>query len=79
MVTMRHKKGTCTDAVHILHVDEKTVRFRQFLFGSVLLEDDEVTAHFRVGILREHIIRQTDGRHEVCMAQHFLTNGGRSR
>ena len=79
MVTMRHKKGTCTDAVHILHVDEKAVGLSQFLLPHVLLEDNEVTAHFCVGILREHIVWQTDGRHEVCMAQHFLTDGGRSR
>ena len=75
MVTMRHEIGTCSDTIHILHVDEKTVRFRQFLFGSVFLEDDKITAHFRIGILREEVVGQTDGTHKVCMTQHFLTDG----
>ena len=68
MVTMRYEIGTCPDTIHILHVDEKVVGLCQFLLGSVLLQDDEVTAHFRIGILRKEVVGQTDGTHKVCMA-----------
>ena len=37
MVTMPHEIGICPDTVHVLHVDKKTVRFRQFLLGCILL------------------------------------------
>ena len=75
MVTIRYEIGTCPDTIHILHVDEKVVRFRQFLLGCILLEDDEVTAHFRIGILSKEVVGQTDGTYKVCMAQHFRTDG----
>ena len=70
---MCHEIGTCPDTVSLLHVDEKTVCLALFPFACILLEDDQVTAYLRVGILREQVVRQSDGRHQVGMAHYFLT------
>ena len=41
------------------HVKQIIITLQRFLVG-VLLQDDEVTAHFRVGILRKEVVGQAD-------------------
>lgn len=47
--------------------------FGQFRFSGILLQYDQVAAHFRTRIGKQ-IVRQTDGRNEIGMVyQHSLT------
>ena len=51
------------------HVKQVVIALERFLL-AVLLQDDEVAAHFRVGILREKVVWQADCRNHIGMTEH---------
>ena len=55
-----------------LALDETLFFFGQFLFPTLLLQDDKVTAHFRPCIFREEIVGQTDCRNKAGMVHQPL-------
>ena len=45
--------------------------FRHSLFTGILLQNNQVAAHFRVGVFGKEVVRQTDGGNKACLFQHF--------
>ena len=70
------KVVVCRNAVLVI-IDsvKQVVVSSQRLLLAVFLEDDEVTAHFRIGIFREQVVGKTNRWHEISMIEHHKTRG----
>lgn len=58
--------------VVLYDIAQPLVFFGKFLLALVLLQDNQVTPHLRVGIVREQVVRQADGGHQIRLSHHHV-------
>ena len=58
-------------AVQLACLGKQPLVLRQSLLACVFLQDDEVAAHFRIGVLCKEVVGQADGGDETRLLQHF--------
>ena len=58
--------------VVLYDIAQPLVLFGKLFLALVLLQDNQVAPHLRVGIFREQVVRQADGGHQIRLSHHHV-------
>ena len=61
--------------IRLYHSHQPLV-LRHFLLVQVLLQDNQVTAYLRTGVVREQVVGQAYRRYQISLTEQLVTHGG---